>query len=88
VNTVELAAANIPQNQRDRWQAQGVTMSSTDGSFPIPTVAFLRKAIMSFGRCPPAKQAALVAHIAASAKRLGATNLQWVKNFLSAHSSS
>jgi hypothetical protein len=81
---IELAAANISQNQRDRWASQGVTLG--DKSFPIPSVAFLRRAIQSFGRCPPDKRQALVAHIRKRAKALGASNLDWVKNFLAAHS--
>jgi hypothetical protein len=84
-NTIELAAANISQSQRDRWKSDGVTLQ--DGSFPIPSVAFLRRAIQSFGRCPPEKRSALVAHIRRRAKALGASNLDWVRNFLAAHSS-
>lgn len=81
---VELASANISQGQRDKMQSQGATMN--DGSFPIPSVKFLRKAIQSFGRCPPDKRDALVAHIRAKAKALGASDLPWVKNFVQAHS--
>jgi hypothetical protein len=57
--------------QRRRWARSGVAMS--DGSFPIPNVAFLRKAISAYGRAgnkPKAK-----AHIIKRARALGATNL-------------
>lgn len=80
----ELAPASISQAQRDKYKAQGVTLA--DGSFPIPNVGFLHRAVMSFGRCPPEKRAALVRHIRSSAKRLGASDLDWVKNFLASHS--
>jgi hypothetical protein len=81
--SIDLAAANISQGQRDKFQSQGVTMG--DGSFPIPSVLYLRKAIQSYGRCPPDKRQALVAHIKKRADALHADGLVWVKNFLAAH---
>jgi hypothetical protein len=69
------AAKSISQRQRDSWKAKGYTLSKTDDSFPIPNVDYLKRAIQSFGRCPPAKRAALKAHIKARANALGATNL-------------
>jgi len=80
----ELAPAHISQDQRDKYKSQGVTLP--DGSFPIPNVDYLHRAVQSFGRCPPGKRAALVSHIRSSAKRLGASGLDWVKNFLASHS--
>lgn len=81
---IELSPASISADQRDKWKADGVTLA--DGSFPIPSVNFLRRAIQSFGRCPPSKRAALVAHIRRRAKALGASDLDWVKNFLASRS--
>lgn len=81
---LELAAANLTSTQRDKMS--GTAMD--DKSYPIPTVAYLRKAIMSFGRAPVSKRPALVAHIRDRAKALGASDLDWVKNFLAKHSSS
>lgn len=69
---VKLAAATISADQREKWRKQGVSMP--DGSFPIPNVAFLKRAIQSFGRGSGDK-GEIKAHIVARAKALGATNL-------------
>ena len=79
-----MASATITQNQRDQWVSQGVTLDKS-GAWPIPNVAFLRKAIMSFGRARPDERDAVLAHIKARAKALGALNLSWVSNFLQSH---
>lgn len=77
-----MASANLTAAQRDKFAPTALG----DGSFPIPSVLFLRKAVQSFGRCPESKRAALVDHIRARANALGASDLDWVKNFLAAHS--
>ena len=79
-----MSSATITQNQRDQWVSQGVTLDKS-GAWPIPNVAFLRKAIMSFGRARPDERDAVFAHIKASAQRLNAMNLSWVKNFIAKH---
>lgn len=83
MSAIELAEANISTDQRDKWKAQGASLP--DGSFPIPSVLYLRKAIQSYGRCPPSKRQALVNHIKKRADALHADGLQWVRNFLAAH---
>ncbi|HXJ27402.1 MAG TPA: hypothetical protein VNH17_16935 [Streptosporangiaceae bacterium] len=80
--TIELAAANLNQSQRDQLAS---TSLDGGGSWPIPNIKFLRKAIMSFGRARPDDREKVVAHIAARAKALGALHLDWVANFLKAH---
>jgi hypothetical protein len=66
---VGLAAATISTDQREEWRKKGVTLP--DGSYPIPNVQFLRKAMQSFGRCPPSKREALRRHIQKRARELG-----------------
>jgi hypothetical protein len=83
-SSIELAAANISAAQRKAYQQQGVSLP--DGSFPIPTIGFLRKAIMSIGRTPPSKRPEVIAHIKTRAEALKASNLDWIKNFVRAHS--
>lgn len=78
---VGLAAATLTAAQRDDMAPAAMD----DKSYPIPTVAYLRRAVQSFGRAPESTRAALVAHIATRAKALGASDLGWVKNFLAAH---
>jgi hypothetical protein len=80
---IDLAAANLTAADRDKFKTQGVSLP--DGSFPIPSVLFLRKAIQSFGRVRPDDRNRLVEHIRQSADRLHADGLLWVKNFLAAH---
>jgi hypothetical protein len=66
---VALAAATISADQREEWRKKGYTLP--DGSYPIPDTTYLKKAIQSYGRCPPSKRAALKAHIIKRAKALG-----------------
>jgi hypothetical protein len=49
------------------------------GSFPVPNVDYLKRAIRSVGRCPSAKRPALKALILKRAKGLGATQAPGVK---------
>ncbi|GAG27072.1 unnamed protein product, partial [marine sediment metagenome] len=46
-----------------------------DGSFPIPDKDALRRAVLSFGRAGPGKQAQVRAHIIRRAKALGAMTM-------------
>jgi hypothetical protein len=67
----ELSASWDTTEQRRAWAKSGVALP--DGSFPIPSVAFLRKAIHAFGRA--GDKAKAKAHIIKRARALGATNL-------------
>jgi hypothetical protein len=78
---IDFAAADLTADQRK----QMAPTAMPSGAYPIPTVAFLRKAIQSFGRCRPDQRDALVEHIRDRAKALGASDLLWVRNFLQAH---
>jgi hypothetical protein len=62
---------------RKKLAAQGQALG--DGSFPIPTVDYLKKAIRSVGRAPASKRPALKALIVKRAKQLNATNAPGVK---------
>jgi 8-oxo-dGTP pyrophosphatase MutT (NUDIX family) len=48
---------------------------STGWAFPIPNVAFLKKAIKAFGRAKPEDRAKVKAHIVSRAGQLGASDL-------------
>jgi len=50
-----------------------------DGSFPVPNVDYLKKAIRSVGRAPASKRPALKALIRKRARELKATNAKGVK---------
>ena len=50
-----------------------------DGSFPIPNVAYLGKAIKAVGRAAPGKRPALAALIRKRAKQLGAAGAAKLK---------
>jgi hypothetical protein len=59
----------------------------SDGSFPIPNVAYLKKALKAVGRAAPGKRPALAALIRKRARALGATNVvkgTWADNTQSA----
>lgn len=62
---------------RKKLAAQGQALG--DGSFPIPTVDYLKRAIRSVGRAPASKRPALKALIRKRAKELGAANTPGVK---------
>lgn len=79
---IELASADLNQSQRDKMISVSLDQS---GSWPIPNVQYLRKAVLAFGRARPDDREKVVAHIAARAKALGAEDLPWVDNFLKAH---
>lgn len=68
---LDLSASWDTPEQRRAWARSGVALP--DGSFPIPTVAFLRKAIKAFGRA--ADKARAKAHIIKRARALGAMSL-------------
>ena len=65
------AKADLSAKGRDKSAAKGHALP--DGSYPIETVADLKKAIQAYGRAKD--QAAAKAHIIKRAKALGATNL-------------
>lgn len=58
---------------RKKLAAQGAALP--DGSFPIPNVDYLKRAVRSVGRAPASKRPALKALIAKRAKALGATSV-------------
>ena len=67
-----LAEASITQKQRDQWAKQGIAMP--DGSWPIPDLPYLDKAIQSWGRAVNAGNSdAVKAHMLKRAKALGAS---------------
>lgn len=53
-----------------------------------PSVKILRQMVLQFGRTRPDDREKVVANIAAQAKALGASDLPWVANFLTAHGAS
>jgi len=71
VAAVDLSASWDTVEQRRAWARKGIALP--DGSFPIPNVAFLRKAIHAYGRA--GNKARAKAHIIRRARALGATNL-------------
>lgn len=67
------AAAKITADQRKEWAEKGVALS--DGSFPVPDLKFLDKAISSWGRAVAAGKAAQVKrHMLKRAKELNASD--------------
>lgn len=58
---------------REKMAKKGTALP--DGSYPIPDVEFLKKAIQSFGRAPEEKRAAVKAHIKRRARALGREDL-------------
>lgn len=58
---------------REKLSESGAAMP--DGSFPIPDVDALRRAILSIGRTTPDKRAAVKAHIIRRAKALNRTDM-------------
>lgn len=62
---------------RRKLAAQGAALP--DGSFPIPDVPYLKKAIKAVGRAPASKRPALKALIRKRASELKATNAPGVK---------
>ena len=67
---------------RRKLAAKGQALPAADGqapSFPIPDVAYLKKAIRSVGRAPAARRPALKALIRKRAKELGALDAPGVK---------
>jgi hypothetical protein len=58
-------------SNRKSWAQQGIALP--DGSFPIPSAAFVHKAAKALGRAPASKRARVRAHIRKRAKALGVT---------------
>jgi hypothetical protein len=76
VTTVTIELSGDPAttaSARRKAAKSGVAMP--DGSFPIPDVAHVRKAIRAFGRANPSKRGAVKAHIKKRARALGVSNL-------------
>lgn len=67
------AAADLTAAQRRAWAKAG--LARPDGSFPIPNVAFLKKAVSGFGRAAESERAAVKAWIKKRARELNAENL-------------
>lgn len=65
--------ADLSDSGRQAMAKSGTAMP--DGSYPIPNVAFLKKAIQAFGRAPLAKRDAVKAWIKKRAAALGASGL-------------
>ena len=70
---LQLAALNPTPEERKRWASEGVAMP--DGSYPIPTVVYLRAAIRSYGRAKPEDRGRVRAHIKKRARALGRADL-------------
>jgi hypothetical protein len=68
-----------PQTQAGRTKLASKGQALKDKSFPIPNLAYLKKAIRAKGRTPPAKWPALKALIRRRARELNATNAPGVK---------
>jgi len=76
---------NETQGARKRLAAVGNALK--DGSFPIPNVAYLKKAIRAVGRAAPGKRPALAKLIRKRGRELGAMNVvkgSWADNTQSA----
>jgi len=69
-----------PQRAASRKKLAAQDQALPDGSFPIPSVPYLVKAIRSVGRAPASKRPALKALIVKRAKQLKATNAPGVRN--------
>lgn len=72
-DSVTLSPRNFSTDSRKKMADKGTAMP--DGSYPIPDVDALKRAIQAVGRAPAGKRAAVIAHIKKRAAALGATNL-------------
>ena len=72
MNYLNLASPTSAAGRKANAKA-GNAMS--DGSFPIPNVAYLKKAMRAIGRAPASKRPAVKALIRKRAKELGATGM-------------
>lgn len=80
-------AAPAAESAEGRRRAAAKGMALPGGSFPVPDVAHLKKAMKAYGRgTSPEKRAKVVALIRRAAKKLGVANEQWVRDWLSEHS--
>lgn len=70
---VHLATRTFSEDARAKFADSGTALP--DGSYPIPDVDALRRAIQSFGRSPMAKREMVREHIQRRAKALGRTDL-------------
>lgn len=68
---IQIWEAEVSDQRRENLAKKGAALP--DGSFPIPSVAFLKKAIQAFGRAK--NKAAAKAHIIKRARALGRTDL-------------
>jgi hypothetical protein len=68
-----------PQRAAARKKLAAAGQALPDGSFPVPTVDYLKRAIRSVGRAPASKRPALAALIRKRAKELKATSAPGVK---------
>jgi hypothetical protein len=68
-----------PQRAAGRRKLAKAGQALDDGSFPIPSVPYLKKAIRSAGRAPASKRPGLKALIRKRARELKATNAAGVK---------
>lgn len=73
------------QRAASRKKLAAANQALPDGSFPVPTVAYLKKAIRAVGRAPASKRPALKALIRKRAKELGAMNTPGVKGTWAFH---
>lgn len=69
---------SVAETKAGRKKLAGSGHALSDGSYPIPNVKYLKKAIKAKGRTKPSKWPALAALIRKEGKRLGATDV--VKN--------
>lgn len=79
--TTEFAPAEVSEADRRRYAKNGIALK--DGSYPIPDVDHLKRAIQAYGRAPESKRAAVRRHIIKRARALGAPGLipdDWKKD--------
>jgi hypothetical protein len=77
MQTVLPGAELIPVHETKAGRAKLAAKKQAlpDGSFPIPNISYLRKALRAVGRAAPGKRSALAKLIVRSAKRLHATGV-------------
>src|ERR1017187_2527802 len=74
-----MAKTPAPERAAGRKALAAKGQALSDGTDPIPDLAYLKKAIRSIGRVTPSKRAAVKALIIKRARQLGATNAPGVK---------
>lgn len=68
---LDLAAS--PAETRRRMASRGVALP--DGSYPVPDLDHLRRAVLAYGRAPEHKRAAVRRHLIRRARALGGLRL-------------